>query len=210
MRISLLIVNTSILFSSPQTKDAIEDLIHFIKKEHKAAHSANALCSGIIYVHKRNDTSFLTSKLNEAGIIAGPYHAGLNDTIRKKVQQQWTDGSIKVAVATVAFGMGIDLPHCRYVVHWCMSKTVEGFYQESGRCGRDGLPAKSLLYYSKDDASKFAFIMRKASERKETNGTKTGSTSSDTERSLEGLRKMKDYCTKLCCRRQFLLSHLCV
>jgi len=139
--------------------------------------------------------------------MARPYHAGLSDVLRRKCQQEWIDGSIKVIVATVSFGMGIDLPHVRYVVHWCMSKSVEGFYQESGRCGRDGLPAKSILYYSKDDVSKFVFLIRKASESKATDGTKAGLSPSGAERSLEALRKMKDYCIKLCCRRRFLLSH---
>ena len=139
--------------------------------------------------------------------MAAPYHAGLNDDVRKDVHKKWTDGSIKVAVATIAFGMGIDLPHVRYVLHWSMSKSVEGFYQESGRCGRDSKPSKSIVYYSKDDASKFSFLIKKANEGKAAMARKNGKDFVADDRTLNALRGMVDYCTKLCCRRKFLLNH---
>ena len=100
-------------------------------------------------------------------------------------------------------GMGIDLAHVRYVLHWSMAKTVEGFYQESGRGGRDGLPAKSILYYSKDDASLFAFIIKKGAEGKA--ARRMQQTQDD--RALTELQNMVDYCTTACCRRKYLLAH---
>jgi len=96
-------------------------------------------------------------------------------------------------VATIAFGMGIDLPHVRYVLHWSMSKTIEGFYQESGRAGRDSKQALSIVYYSKDDASKFLFLIQ--CNRQEDDPI------------TESFEKMVEYCTKSCCKRQLVLSH---
>lgn len=185
---------------------AIDDLLALIKEKHSKSAEA---CSGIVYVHKRDDTTFIAKQITSTtGVPAAAYHAGLKDAERSSVQQDWTSGKIKVAVATVAFGMGIDLAHVRYVLHWTLAKTVEGFYQESGRAGRDGLPAQSVLYYSKEDASRFAFIIRQsasskaaASRQQQDDNSKAG------ERTLAALEKMMNYCMLPGCRRQFLLAH---
>ena len=99
--------------------------------------------------------------------------------------------------------MGIDLAHVRYVVHWSMAKTVEGFSQESGRGGRDGNLAKSILYYSKEDAGLFAFIIKKNAEGKAAKRSKQA----QDDRALAQLQQMVDYCTSACCRRKYLLAH---
>jgi len=182
---------------------ALEDLTNVVIGEHKKAFEEKVPCSGIVYVHKRDDTKLIAETITEAGISAAPYHAGMKDKERKEMQRQWMNGEVKVAVATVAFGMGIDLAHVRYVLHWAMSKSVEGFYQESGRGGRDGLQSESILYYSKDDASKFQFLIRKTMEAKASKGKST----SGEHRSMETLDKMIKYCTLTSCRRQYLLKH---
>lgn len=131
--------------------------------------------------------------------------SGLTKKQRNETQTNWTAGKIKVAIATVAFGMGIDLAHVRYVIHWSMPKSVEAFYQESGRAGRDMLPAKSILYFSKDEASRYAFLIRKAAEDKVKKSKNPLQQADD--RNLDELQKMVDYCMMQCCRRQFLLKH---
>jgi superfamily II DNA/RNA helicase len=188
---------------------ALADCVQYIVKRHKKAQASKdcQLCSGIVYVHKRDDTTLLAKAISDAGaawgVRAEAYHAGLKDAQRNQVQMDWSTNKIQVVIATVAFGMGIDLAHVRYVIHWSLAKTVEGFYQESGRAGRDGLPAHSVVYFSKKDASTFAFLMRKQHE-----------TSKDVDKrdqkfktSLEGLEKMVEYCTAPSCRRAFLLKH---
>ncbi len=105
--------------------------------------------------------------------------------------------------------IGIDLAHIRYVVHWHMSKTIEGFYQESGRAGRDGNPSISVLYFSRDDLSRFAYVIKKEMERKEDKARREKGSwrpSPDHNRDLKSLYKMADYASN-CCRRKFLLQH---
>lgn len=180
---------------------ALKDLVCVIKSEHNKARLEVYPCSGIVYVHKRNDTTFIAKAISDAGVLAAPYHAGLKDDQRQQVQEQWTKGTVKVAVATVAFGMGIDLPHVRYVIHWSLSKSIEGFYQESGRGGRDLRPAKSILYYSQYDASSLIFLCRQAADKK------INQPNAHTEdKQLQSIQAVVEYCTTPECRRKYLLN----
>jgi len=107
--------------------------------------------SGIIYCMTRKRVDEVTEKLLQQGINAGAYHAGLNNQIRQQVQTQFQSDDIQIVVATVAFGMGIDKPNVRFVIHYDLPKNIESYYQETGRAGRDDLPAEALLLYGLGD-----------------------------------------------------------
>ena len=185
-------------------KSALQDLVDYIKKWHDQARMESKNCSGIVYVHKRDDTTLIANALRQARIKAGPYHAGLKDHERNQVQNDWSNGTIQVAVATVAFGMGIDLAHVRYVIHWTLPKTLEGFYQESGRAGRDGLGSQSVLYYSQDDARKFQWLIGQQVPKKDKDPQ---ATKKQQGRKLDSLEQMVNYCMKPQCRRNALIKH---
>ncbi|MBT0663494.1 DNA helicase RecQ [Geobacter pelophilus] len=107
--------------------------------------------AGIVYALSRKRVEEVASKLRELGIEAAPYHAGLADRERSRVQEAFLRDDIRVVVATVAFGMGIDKPNVRFVVHYDLPKNIESYYQETGRAGRDGLPAEALLLFGYGD-----------------------------------------------------------
>ncbi|KAH9075869.1 hypothetical protein Ae201684P_012362 [Aphanomyces euteiches] len=117
----------------------------------------SALSSGIIYCLTRKETETLALALQNAGVAAGYYHAWSPD--RQQIHTSWVNGDIQVMVATIAFGLGINKPDVRFVIHATMSKSLEGYYQESGRAGRDGEPAHCILFFRPSDVPKVAALV---------------------------------------------------
>ncbi|KAG6939587.1 RecQ like helicase [Chelydra serpentina] len=126
------------------SEDFIEDIVKIINGRYKGL-------SGIIYCFSQKDSEHVTSSLRKLGIKADAYHANLEPKDKTKVHKGWAANEIQVVVATVAFGMGIDKPDVRFVIHHSMSKSMENYYQESGRAGRDDQKADCILYYGFGD-----------------------------------------------------------
>jgi ATP-dependent DNA helicase RecQ len=125
--------------------------------------------SGIVYCGTRNGTERLAKRLGEQGIRAVPYHAGLDADVRAKNQEAFIRDEVQIVCATIAFGMGIDKPDVRFVIHHDLPKNIEGYYQETGRAGRDGLPADCVLLFNASDVAKqTGFIEEKTDEHERT------------------------------------------
>ena len=123
--------------------------------------------SGIVYCQSRNSTEIVASRLKADGIIAEPYHAGLDAKTRARNQELFLRDEVRVICATIAFGMGINKPNVRFIVHYDLPKNIEGYYQETGRAGRDGLPSECLLLFSSGDAVKYSKFIDEISNENE-------------------------------------------
>jgi len=149
----------------------------------------------IIYCFSRKETEKLAIDLNKKGYKAIFYHAGLDDKVRKKNQELFIKDEVNIIVATIAFGMGIDKPNVRLVIHHTFPKTIEGYYQEIGRAGRDGLKSDCVLFYSIADERKHNFFINKIENPEEKQ-----------KRKLK-LKEMTKYAESRKCRKKYLLEY---
>lgn len=194
---SLALDNPSVLLSSfdrpniflsvrQKKKDGIEQIVECLER-HKGE-------SGIVYCFSKKDVDNLTDELRSLGYSALAYHAGLSTAMRAENQERFINDDVLVMVATLAFGMGINKPNVRFVIHQTMPKSIEQYYQEIGRAGRDGLPSEALLLHSKGDGAKIRFLFDE-------------SESVDRPRAEKLLRGMETYVSGQSCRRLELLRY---
>lgn len=168
-------------------KDTYEHLLQYVKNRPND--------SGIIYCQSRKSVDNLSERLREDGLRALPYHAGLETEIRNANQEKFINDDVEIVVATIAFGMGIDKPNVRYVIHCDMPKSVEGYYQETGRAGRDGLKSDCLLFFSFADKMKHEYFINQIENEQYQRMAR------------KKMWEIINFCRTEKCRRKFLLDY---
>ena len=175
-------------FSVIRTPKRMDYVVHYVRQH------ANE--NGIIYCATRKDVDRVYENLTRVGIKAGHYHGGLNDEVRREMQNAYADDKLQVMVATNAFGMGIDKSNVRYVLHYQMPRNMESYYQEAGRAGRDGAPAECILLYSGQDVQVHKYLIEQSIETPERQDVE-----------LRKLQSMIDYCFCSNCLRKYMLNY---
>ncbi|RVD88738.1 uncharacterized protein DFL_002912 [Arthrobotrys flagrans] len=169
----------------------IQDIINLIQNSYKGK-------CGIVYCLSKRDCEQVSEQLRKARISANFYHAGLTNEERREIQKQWQRGQLKIIVATIAFGMGIDKPDVRFVIHHSLPKSLEGYYQETGRAGRDGKISGCYLFYSSGDIMRILKMIE----------TGEGATEFTIEHGKSMARAVANYCeNKAECRRMQVLGY---
>jgi len=169
-------------------KDALNTILTYIR-QHKDD-------SGIIYCLSKKETEDVAEKLKKSGYKARAYHAGLPKKVRENVQDEFIHDNVNIVCATIAFGMGIDKPDVRFVIHYDVPKSIESYFQETGRAGRDGGDSECILFYSRGDVGKIRSLLES-----------DGSDERFVRLAMRKLQDMTEYCETPSCRRKFLLNY---